>query len=232
MKRIWTIVSVLAVANLLALAGFVGWLATTDRLDAERVRELRELLGTTRAAQREAAAGEAARLAAEAQAVAERTRLEGSPETAEETIARDHAESELVHQQSVRLAREVNDLKRTLDRDRSRLDEESRALAVERARFEAERTRIRETEGTAQFQTAVATLAAQKPAEARGVLQALIDQSNVEQAVAYLAAMDDRARSRVMGEFIRGDPRLAADLLERLRTRGVVSTPGDASPPR
>lgn len=44
-----------------------------------------------------------------------------------------------------------------------------------------------------------------------------------EQVVAYLNALQERARNKIMAEITANDPALAADLLERLRTRGQVA---------
>lgn len=41
------------------------------------------------------------------------------------------------------------------------------------------------------------------------------------QVVSYLNAMDEGVRAKVLQEFLKDDPKLAAELLERLRVRGV-----------
>jgi hypothetical protein len=43
--------------------------------------------------------------------------------------------------------------------------------------------------------------------------------------------MDDRARSRIMGQFVQTDPALAGQLLERLRTRGIETASSQAAQP-
>ena len=47
MRTLWTALSVLAVANALALAGFIGWLKATDRLDSARVAQVRTVFTKT-----------------------------------------------------------------------------------------------------------------------------------------------------------------------------------------
>jgi hypothetical protein len=42
----------------------------------------------------------------------------------------------------------------------------------------------------------------------------------MDSAVEYLNAMEERSRTKVMSEFAKDDPRLAAELLESLRRRG------------
>ena len=75
----------------------------------------------------------------------------------------------------------------------------------------------------------MAALEAQQPADGRKVLQALIDTGQLDQVITYLAAMAEKSRSRILGEFIKTDDRLAAQLLEQLRTRGVEAPPAAAS---
>lgn len=41
--------------------------------------------------------------------------------------------------------------------------------------------------------------------------------------VSYLNAMQERTRAKVMGEFLKDDPPLASELLERLRRRGSIA---------
>jgi hypothetical protein len=79
-----------------------------------------------------------------------------------------------------------------------------------------------ETDGNKQFLVALATLEGQKPKDAKQVLKALLDVRETDQVVAYLAKMEEGKRSKVIAEFVKDSPAMAADLLERLRTRGVV----------
>ncbi len=74
-----------------------------------------------------------------------------------------------------------------------------------------------------QFKLALGTLESQKPKDAYNVLKALIDNQKPDDAVGYLAAMSDRARSKIVAEFIKVDDKLAAGLLEQLRHRGVTA---------
>src|SRR3569832_1531134 len=69
MKPVWTIISTVAVANLLALAGFVGWLRATDRLDMARVQKAREMFAVTLAQQGEQEAAARAQIEAGKKAV-------------------------------------------------------------------------------------------------------------------------------------------------------------------
>ncbi len=218
-RGLWTILSVLAIANLLALLAFVGWLVSSERLDLDRFNELRETLSETipaREARLEEEARDARLEAAEAE---EERRALIPPLTAADKLRNNAIAEEVDRQRLERLSREVRDLRRTIDRERSQLDERVEQFEIEKADFERMRNRIREIEGEDQFRKAVTNLQAQRPEKARDILQALIDGGEVDQAVAYLNAMGDRQAAKIIGAF--EDAALAADLLERLRTRGT-----------
>jgi hypothetical protein len=83
----------------------------------------------------------------------------------------------------------------------------------------------------------LSTLEALKPAQAKQTLQQLIDagDSGRFQALGYLDQMDEGVRAKIMGEFVKEDPKLAAELLEELRTRGQKpkpATPAPGAPPQ
>lgn len=225
MKRIWTVLSVLALANVVALGGFAGWLAQTGRLSVDRLRQVRQMFAET-------VAMEQARLDAEAKAAADaeaaRSReLSGSARNASELVAMRLNATEVDLQRIERLRREVQDLQRMLQRDQTSLDEKVGAFHKEREAFNAMRQRMREIEGGDQFRKSLAVLEAVKPTEARDMLSTLLKDGATEQVVSYLNAMDERARAKVLTEFIKaGQPDVAAELLESLRTRGL-ETPAD-----
>ena len=47
MKTLWMMISTIAVANLLAICVFAGWLYSTDRLNLARMQQIRVLLAQT-----------------------------------------------------------------------------------------------------------------------------------------------------------------------------------------
>lgn len=229
MKSIWLVISVVALANLLALGGFAAWLTASDRIDAERMRRIREMLSVTVSDERTVAEAAAQEAEAKAKADADAARLTVPPETAAEKIAAAADEDDAQLQAVIRRRRELEDVLRAIDRQRAELDTRSAAVKAERAAFDEERKKIELATADAQFKKALATLEAQKPADARGVLEALIAAGKGEQAVAYLSAMEERVRSKVLAEFAKADGTVAADLLEQLRTHGV-KTPVASAP--
>lgn len=219
MKAIWTIVCILALANLLAILAFGGWLAATGRLDGSRLRAARAVLAETiaQARAREEKTQADAKAAAEA-AAAEARKLE-IPQTASERITTADDSDEVRRQRLERLKREVEDLQRTLSRGREELEAGWAKLEGEKKAFDEMRARVAALEGSEQFEKALKLYETLKPQQAQAMMQQLIDQGEVEQAVAYLNAMQTRTASKIIAEF--KDPALATDLLERLRTRGL-----------
>ncbi len=255
MKTVWNIIAVVAVANLLAVAGFFGWLKATNRLSADRARAVRNLLSPTIA--QDAAAGEK-RKADEAQAIKDREAAEKAarpPLTAAEKLAARVEATELDRQRLERLKREVEDLQKAVTRDRSEVDTQRTQLTADQKAFDEQVKQVAALASTEQFKKTLDILQSLKPAAAKSLLMEIIgpgvaaptpaqasteapvganmpatlEQASVPKsagesgariAVEYLNAMDDRARTKVMTEFAKDSPALAAQLLESLRKRG------------
>lgn len=221
MKAIWSVMSIVAVANLLALIAIAGWLAASDRLDLGRLRSIRAVLAPSRA-EEAAQRAEAERLATQqADLASQKARVGTAPLTAAERLNVKLEQSEMDRQRADRARKEIDDLRRALFLERERLDREIEAFRQTRAAFEDERKRIAEADGDEQFQKSLITLEQLKPDKIRTTLQQLLDAGQVGQVIAYLDGMQDRTRTKVLDEFVKADARLAADLLERLRVRGV-----------
>lgn len=220
-KSLWIILSTIAIANLLALIGFVAWLRADDRLDLDRLERVRVIFAQTRKQEQRKLLEERGKAEAEATARAEAARNELPPLTAAEKVANEQENDEVAKQRFERLRREVDDLRRTLVRERTELDGRRAALDKDIADFQAMRKRIADLEGNEQFKKTVALYQALPPAKAQALMQQLIDQGKADEVVAYLNAMETRAAKKVIEKF--DDAKLAADLLERLRTRGVES---------
>ncbi len=238
MRTLWNILSVIAIANLLALVGFVGWLRMSDRISVERVRDLREVISETLSDKhaREAAAKAAEEAAA--LAAAEKARHENEPVRAAELLRIKLEAGEADQERLNKWRREVDDLKATLQRDLDRLDAARKALEDEQANFDARKKKIAEEEGSAMFKKTLATYEGVKSAVAASMMMQLLrpnggsgplDVAGTDTAVSYLNAMEDRTRTKIITEFQKQDPALAAELLERLRTRATLAVGPGAS---
>ena len=230
MKAIWTILAVIAVANMLALLGLVGWLKSSDRLDMARVAEVRRLFVETTAQRKTREEDDKAKAEAEQKAAAELAKQGQPPLAAADVLAAKLEQSKLDQERLQSLRREVQLLQETLRRERTQLDADRQAFLKERADFEKARQAVVQTEGNAQFKKALATIEGLKPDKAKTALQELLDLKQVDQVVAYLNAMQERSRTKIIDEFIKSDPKVATDLLERLRTRGMLARGPETAP--
>ena len=221
MKLLWTAISVFAVANLLALSAFFGWLRATDRLDSARITEVRQLFKETLSERlaREEAERKAAEETAQAEAAAAHAKL--PPVNASDTLALKLQQSQADQARLEAIRREVQIMQETLQRERASLDIGWETLKKDRESFERAREQVAQTEGNAQFKKTLATLEGLKADKARLALDELIKLGNTPQVVAYLNAMQERTRTKIIDEFLRDDPKLATELLEQLRTRGL-----------
>ncbi|HYF14956.1 MAG TPA: hypothetical protein VD971_07795 [Phycisphaerales bacterium] len=240
MKKVWTILSVIAVANMIAVAGLLLWLKAGDRLSVERARAVRAVFTKTVAQEKKDKEAEAAALAAEA-AKREQEAKEGkAPLSSAELLASRVELTDLDRERLERTRDEVEALRKQLSLAIADLEAKQAKLDADRKAWDAQLAEFARTTGDEQFQKTLGVLAAMKPSAAKQMLREMMGPATAAQfapvaqnqpaapapspgvarVVEYLNAMEDRARSRVMAEFAKEDPALAAQLLEALRQRG------------
>lgn len=218
-RSLWLIVSTVALANLLAFAGFAGWLGVTGRLSADRIERVRAMLAETIEEENARLEAERAAAAADAAALAMEEDSRRPPVSTQDRLTL-QAQHDTVMQQQLERAREtLNSMRNALAQERAKLDADTAAFLAEREAFDAMRARIAEIEGDEQFAKAVGLYESMRPGDAANALRILTETGQTEQVVSYLDAMDPRKASKIIGQF---EPVLAAGLLERLRTRGLV----------
>ncbi len=263
MKMIWNALCVLALANLLAIGGFIFWLRSSDRLNVDRAREIRQLFTETLTARKAREAQDAETKVQAQKDEEEKAKFQKPPLTASEQLVARIEKTEMDRQREELLRRQVDDLKEVLGRQQAAIDKARQDLTSERAAFEEMRKKIRDFEGSAQFKKTMAVLEGLKPDKAYQMIKEIIAArpeapavsgptpngaataqapapdaqaptpgmaSGMDQAVSYLSAMQDRLRTKLFDQIVQDNPRLAADLLERLRTRGTEIAAGPSSP--
>lgn len=251
MKNIMMVLAVIAITNIIAVAGVLGWLKSTDRLSRERVQKVREVFTKTNAEEAaEKAAEEAKKKAADAQA-AEDAKKQKPPLTAEQQLGIKADLNETERQRMKRLEREVADLADSLAEARKKYAETRDLLEKERKDAVAA---LESGGSNPQFKKAVGVLDGLKAPEVKSLLGQLLEGNGlvvpgmapianqgpaggkeptepaIRQVVAYLNAMQERNRVKVIGEFQKDDPKLAAMLLERLRAFGTVVNQSQGAP--
>lgn len=220
-RSLWIILSTIAVANLLALIAFFGWLGATDRVNVARLEATRSIFGETlveaRLKQEQEEKARAVRDAEEA----EFAKIGRAPLPADHRMDIIREYEEIARQREQRIQRETQDLRRMLLADREALEQDRATFEQERAEFFAMRDRLTQLQKSEQFEKTVRMYESLKPDQSRSMMASLIQQGQTEQVIAYLDAMQARTSSRVISEFQKEDPVMAANLLERLRTLGV-----------
>lgn len=226
MKTAWTVISIVVLANMLALAGFVGWLRFTGRLDRARVNHLVEMFTLT--VEQEVLEKEKAQ-ALEEQAreqALQVARLESVGEGAVTLADRLHAQqqgSEAATLRVERMQREVHDLQRQLELTKQLLSKQRQELNDERKVFTEQARAADELRDDKNFQNALRMYEGVKPKQAKQMFQELMRRGMTDQVVDYLAAMQPRKAATVLKTFkSQVEIEQVADLVQRLRERGVA----------
>lgn len=246
MKTAWNILAIVAIANMLGLAAVVGWLYSSDRMNKERATAIRVMVAKTITQEKSEAQEAQAKADADKKATEEAVKSARAPLTAFEKLAARGEATEIDRQRAERLKREVADLQSQLARDMSDIARQRAELESDRETFNAMVNGTRVKLNDAQYRKTLNTLASLKPAQAVALFREMLTPSgaaspsdalaapngtataatwseeSMTTVVGYLDAMGDD-RSKVIGEFLKTDPPLAAELLERLRTRATFA---------
>lgn len=223
MKKITKAVFIVAILNLLAILGGVGWMFSSGRMSKDRVMELSSLFS-------EPVAVVEMKLKAEQAAIDKELAEQEAPlpALALNTEERNRVRVEMTQvdrQRLDRMKQEVKNLQLSLRKERQAAIDERAELDNEKKEFDLMRERLAELEGGEQFQKSLDTLSGMSAKDSTKVIQSMLNDSKEEEVLAYLSAMDKRVRSSIMTQIVKGgDNKLAADLLESLRVHGLEST--------
>lgn len=218
LKALFLAISTLAIAHFIAMIGFTVWLQQGDRLNMNRINQIREIFSMTITVE-DAEITRQAKIASDEQAAVDAAATEANPPLPvanKLSLIGNLDDLNLIT--GKRLSKEGEDLRSTIARDWAQVEAGRAALAEEQAEFLRLREQIKASEGSVQFKKALQRYEGLKADTAKGVFLALIDQGETDQVVAYLNAMQPRSSSKIIGKFT---PDVAADLLERIRRRGV-----------
>ncbi|MFM1823666.1 MAG: hypothetical protein RI967_1932 [Planctomycetota bacterium] len=227
MKTAFKLLLVLAIANLFAFGGFVGWLVGSGRLDADRVERLRAMLAETVAEEKARLAREEEDSAVAATAAADERRLRELPMARAEQIVA----SERFEERAARALRALEDERRRMEADLAGREEEitsrEEALVARQAEWEASIADAKARETSEQFRKAVRLLEAAPAKQSKEWILELIRSGRGQMAVTYLDAMN-QAKSAALLKAFKGEDEaaVATDLLERLRVLGLESEVG------
>ncbi len=219
MRTLWNVISFLAVVHLLALAIFMGWMWQSHRLSAERLHEAKAMFAIT--------VPDAQAAAAKAQQDAQAQASEAQEQERQANPAMDSASRiqiiALIKQQEEqsrrRLADERTVLLQQLKSATGQINQQQTELDKQKRALESVASGDEQRKNDEQFTRTVRQYEQLAPKQGKRMLTELINQKQMDQAVAYLVAMNSRAAGKILKEF-KTDPEivLATELLERMRT--------------
>jgi hypothetical protein len=227
MKRILNVVVLMLAVNFAAVAGGIGWLASTGHLTKERMAEVRKVLFPPPATQPATAApatpapppGPDERLgdlAARVAAMAPADRVLAVQQAHDATLA------ELDDRR-----RELVDLRAQVELARQQVASAREAVAQQQATLAAEQNRRATADADKGFQDSLALYKSLPPKQVKDIFATLPD----ETVQRYLQAMDGRQSAKVMKEYKSpADVARLQRVLERIRAAGTTQpAPTDAA---
>ena len=227
MKTAFKLLLILAIANLFAFGGFVGWLVGSGRLDAGRVERLRAMLAETVAEENARLAREEEEGAIAATAAADERRLRELPMARTDQIVA----AERFEERAARALRALEDERRRMEADLAGREQEitgrEEALVARQAEWEDSIADAKARETNGQFRKAVRLLEAAPAKQSKAWILELVRSGRGQMAVTYLDAMN-QAKSAALLKAFKGEDEaaVATDLLERLRVLGLESEVG------
>jgi type IV secretory pathway VirB10-like protein len=220
--------------NFAALGGLVGWLAMTGRLNKQRVQEVVKVFDHTIAhdkQQQKEAKEKAQKQAKRAERAARLERVKDGPITMQDRLAAKQRADQIAMHRLNRLQEETGDLRQQIERAKSRITEQRKALEQKRKQFEQFVKQRTQQMKKKDFKKAVAMYESVGADKAKRMFQQLLANGEQDQVVKYLAAMQQRAASKILQAF-EGPQEVqqATNLIERLRKRGENPLGGEPLP--
>ncbi|MCX5661141.1 MAG: hypothetical protein NTW19_15755 [Planctomycetota bacterium] len=224
MKQAMFILMAAITINALAVAGFVGWLHYSGRLDRGRVDRVVAVLKPT-IEQEKKRQEEADRLEEEAKkqaaAVARMEKIANGPLTLEDRIRTEAQGDDVATQRLERLQRETADLRRQLEMAKQLVGSQKAELDAQKKVFAETVLRDEKLKADQSFQQTVEMYEALKATQVKEIFQNLLKQGRQTEVLDYFAAMQQRKAAAVLKEFkTPQEMQVATDLMRRLRERG------------
>lgn len=226
MKSVFAALLIVLLINLLAVAGFAGWLAMSDRLNQERVDAIVAMFKPTIAQDRQAEAEAetmAKELAEEQTRLARLAEVAAGPRSLDQRLLANRATDDYTRELLNRLTTENDSIRERLAQDRRLIEIRLAKLEEQRESFERlveERTgRLQEED----FRRAVEAFEQLKAPQGKAALEAMLNSGQREEAIEYLSAMDGRKSAAILREYKQpAEATRVAELIEALRQRTSV----------
>ena len=225
MRSVFLAIVGLVVINALVLAGFVGWLGMSGRLDRERYEKVVEIFKLTIDAEKQQEQERLAAVEQEAAKKKEAMRLQAAAQGAssfDQKLVDDESANELILEQYARLKRDISDIQRRIASDKQFLRKQKEELDAARADFEKYKQQFASRNEDEDFTKTVQMLSQLSPKQGKQVLISMMREGRLPEAVEYLVAMSSRKSGSIMREFkLPSEIEQAKLLLDQMRIRGA-----------
>ena len=234
MKTLWQVLALLAILHVLGALGVAGWLLGTDRINRQRLAQLRDVFAKSVAQEQAEKQQSAADTKQTSQEDARKQALEGAgagPESATQKLAAERRKNEIALRQLERTRSDLESLRRQLQQMQAKIDQDRKTLGDESVAF-AQRLKKEQTQADEKgFKKTVSLYESLPARQAKDMFAQLISQSKIDQVIQYLESMQPRKAAGVLKEFKTGEEvGQAVQITEKLRARGsalakVMETP-------
>lgn len=233
MKQAIFIIMAAITINALALAGFVGWLHWSGRLNRDRVDRVVSTFKPTVEQEKKQQLEKEEKEAAEAKSKAELARMakvSAGPLTLEDRIRSEAQSEDVAVQRLERLQRETADLRRQLEMAKQLVGTQKAELDAQKKAFAETVQRDEKLKADQSFQQTVEMYEQLKSTQVKEIFQNLLKQGKQAEVLDYIAAMQQRKAASVLKEFkTPQEIQVATDLMRRLRERGQAPANSDVS---
>ena len=224
-KATFAAVVTLIVIHAIALAGFVGWLEASGRLDRERYDKVVEIFELTIEEQKAKEEEAIAQAKVEGDQKKEAMRLKNAAQGAssfDQKLVDDESSNELMLEQYARLKRDIADIQRRIASDKLYLRRQKEALDAARQDFEEYKQQFASRNEDEDFTKTVQMLSQLSPKQGKQILISMMQEGRLPEAVEYLVAMSSRKSGSIMREFkLPSEIQQAKLLLDQMRIRGA-----------
>ena len=229
MKMLWNVIVGFILINLLAAAGFVGWMYIDGRINRDRIETVVDTFKLTIDQEKMQQANADAVKADAIKQQQQQARLESTakgPVTLDERLDNEQQMSEVAKARIQLLNEQNKALREEMDRFQSDFSTREAKLESDRAAFEKWIQDESNKTKDENFLQVVSLYEKQPPKQTKLAFQTLMGEGETGQVVDYLAAMSGRKAAAVLTEFkAPAEVAQAAQLLEQLRMRGRYDLP-------
>lgn len=224
MKTLWQVAALLAVIHILGALGIAGWLLGTNRVNRQRLAQIRDVFAQSIAQEETSKKQSADQAKAAEQEDARKRALEGAgagPESATQKLAAERQKNEIALRQMERAKSDIEALRRQIQQMQTKIDQDKKTLEDQRLAFNQQVKKERMQSDEKGFKKTVSLYESLPSRQAKDMFTRMIAESKIDQVIGYLESMQPRKAAGVLKEFKSGEEiAQAVQITEKLRAKG------------